>query len=117
MSDESAFDTSARAGATITCAVELFGLARILAGQKHVDVSLRAGATARDLLAAVADLHPQLAGRVLRPDLAGVTEGHSLSINGLAFVSDPGLVVLHDGDRLLILANAAGGSSPRRHPA
>jgi hypothetical protein len=115
MGEEHACATPDPAGATIACAVELYGLARILVGQKHVDVSLRAGATARDLLAAVAELHPQLAGRVLRPDLAGVTEGHSLSINGLAFVSDPGLVVLHDGDRLLILANAAGGSLPRRH--
>ncbi len=113
MSDERDVDLPEGPGATIACVVELYGLARILAERKHMDVRLRAGATARDLLAAVGEQQPALVGRVLRPDLSGVTEGHSLSLNGRAFVSDPELIALQDADRLLILANAAGGDCPR----
>jgi hypothetical protein len=109
-------DTPIEGDRGIVCAVEMYGLARILAETKSVEVRLPTGATASDLLAAVAARHPSLVGRVVRPDFSGVTEGHSLSINALDFVPEASSAILKDGDRLLILANAAGGAATGRLP-
>ncbi len=96
-------------GGEIGCIVELYGLARVLVGQKLIEVRLPAGASVQDLLAELGARRPDLVGRVLRDDCSGVTEGQSLAINGLSFVEEPASVTLKHGDRVLILANAAGG--------
>jgi len=97
-------------GKAIVCTVELYGLARVLAGEKTVELQLGVGATVRDALSELGLARPELVGRVLKDDLSGVTEGHSLALDGTTFVDDPKSVTLHGGERVLILANAAGGA-------
>ena len=107
-------ESTASDAGDIRCTVELFGLARVLAGARSVEVSVHAGATVGELLATLGAARPVLVGRVLRAEGGGVTEGHSLSLNGLTFVDHPDSTPLRAGDRVLILANAAGGSSDVR---
>ncbi len=90
------------------CRVELFGVARLLAGVKQVEVELDEGATVRGVLRGLARRCPGLVGAVIRPDLTGLVEGHVLNLNGLSFVADAGAPVA-PGDALLLLSSSAGG--------
>lgn len=90
------------------CRVELFGLARSIVGERALEVDLPGDATVTDALARLAADHPALVGRVIRPDGAGLTEGHILNLNGREFVEDAATAI-SPGDTLLILSNTAGG--------
>jgi hypothetical protein len=71
-------------------------------------LTLPSGASIRDVLGALAERLPALAGRVIGATATGLIEGYACNVNGLDFVRDPGACV-NRGDRLVILSADAGG--------
>jgi molybdenum cofactor guanylyltransferase len=97
-----------RAGHSIQCTVELFGIARLLARTSAIALALPAGATFSDAFAALGEKLPVLVGRVISADRTRLVEGYACNRNGLAFVRTPTAVV-NPGDSLVILSADAGG--------
>ena len=100
------------------CTVELLGVARLRAARRAVEVrpgercSGHGGggaATVADALSALAAACPALVGPVLTPDGRSLCTGYLLNRNGREFV-DRTDAPLFDGDRLLLISSAAGGS-------
>jgi hypothetical protein len=92
----------------VTCSVELFGTAQLLAKTKSVSVSVPAPATVGGALIALSIRLPVLAGRVIDIERRRLSSGYACNINGRDFVRDPAAAI-RPGDRLLILAADAGG--------
>ena len=92
----------------ISCTVELFGVARLLAKTQAVFLSLPHEATLSDVYSALAERLPILVGRVIAPDWGSLSAGYACNINGLDFAHDPDVKV-KPGDRVLILSSDAGG--------
>ena len=92
----------------ISCVVELFGVARLLAKTRTISISLPHGATLRHVLAALSDRLPVLVGRVIDSDRTTLVAGFACNINGLDFVHDPALII-QPNDRVFILSADAGG--------
>lgn len=90
------------------CTVELFGVARLIAGTTEVPVTLAAAATCSDAFTALLTRYPALGGRVIARDGSGLLAGYACNVNGRAFVRDTS-TPLNSGDRILILAADAGG--------
>jgi len=97
-----------RAGHSIQCTVELFGIARLLARTSSIALTLPAGATFSDAFAALAEKLPALVGRVISADRTRLVDGYGCNLNGLAFVRTPTAEV-NPGDSLIILSADAGG--------
>jgi molybdopterin converting factor small subunit len=101
-------DTEHATAELVTVTVELFGHARILCGRREIDVRVSATARAADLAAALSEACPELVGRVIRDDGAGLQESYTFNVNGTAFVTDGGLQ-LEAGDSVLLFSSQAGG--------
>ena len=93
---------------SLTCTVELFGVARLLTKTKEVSLSLPQQATLSHVCQALAAEHPVLLGRVINPDRSSLSSGYSCNINGLEFVRNPNAKV-NPGDKIFILSADAGG--------
>ncbi len=76
--------------------VELFGVPRLLTGEKAVDVA-----------AALARTFPGLAGPVIDPSTAWLTEGYTFVIDE-RFTRDPRLIIA-PGSPVLLVSSLAGG--------
>ncbi len=94
--------------APVSCTVELFGVARLLAKTQEVSLSLPTDATLTHVLSAVAQRLPVLVGRVIHPDKMDLLAGFACNINGTNFVRDPDIKI-HRHDRIFILSADAGG--------
>jgi molybdenum cofactor guanylyltransferase len=92
----------------VTCTVELFGVARLLAKTKEVSLSLPPGATLSQVYSALGARLPMLLGRVIRPDGSDLFTGYACNLNGLDFVRTP-TARISSGDKIFILAADAGG--------
>src|SRR5439155_14363791 len=92
----------------LTCTVELFGVARLKAKTAMVPLTLPAGATLGDALAALAEMVPELIGSVLTADRRALTSGYACNLNGTEFTRDLHTLI-RPGDSLLILSSDAGG--------
>jgi hypothetical protein len=90
------------------CVVELYGVARMLAGTRQVVLDLAAPVPLHAVVAALAERCPALCGPVLDVRLGRVAEGYVLNRNGRDFLAATDLQV-RPGDRLLLLSSAAGG--------
>ncbi len=90
------------------CVVELFGVARMLAGRRELAVTLPDGATLGDVFSAVSSQLPTLAGRVIASKGGALADGYACNVNGLDFVRDAAASV-NAGDRILIVSADAGG--------
>jgi molybdopterin-guanine dinucleotide biosynthesis protein A len=95
-------------GRDLTCTVELFGTAQLLAKAKTVSLSLPPEATLSGALSSLAEKVPVLVGRVITPERNRLASGFACNINGLNFVRDPSARIA-SGDRILILSADAGG--------
>jgi molybdopterin-guanine dinucleotide biosynthesis protein A len=95
-----------RAKNSIPVCVELFGVPRMLAKTKSVTLELAAGATLAQVLSALAEKLPMLAGRVI--GASGLISGYTCNINGLDFVRTPNAKI-KSGDKIFILSADAGG--------
>ncbi|HKX51734.1 MAG TPA: NTP transferase domain-containing protein [Candidatus Binatia bacterium] len=94
--------------APLSCTVELFGVARLLAKTKVISLSLSGDATLTHVLSAVAQRLPVLVGRVIHTDGTDLLAGFACNINGTNFVRDPNTKI-HPQDRIFILSADAGG--------
>ncbi len=92
----------------LTCTVELFGAARLLAKTREVSLSLPQEATLSHVFSALAERAPVLVGRVINSDGGGLFSGYTCNINGLDFVRAPSAKI-HSGDKIFILSADAGG--------
>ena len=88
----------------VTLHVELFGVPRLLAGERTL---LAAGETLGELAADLAKRHPVLAGRVLDPESGWPLDGYSFVV-AERFTRDPSHP-LREGTTVLLVASAAGG--------
>lgn len=95
-------------GSFLSCTVELFGSAQLLAKAKTVSLALPSEPTLARVLSALAEKLPMLVGRVIAPEKNRLASGFACNINGLAFVRDPSAKIA-SGDRILILSADAGG--------
>ena len=107
-------NSAATVGNTVLVTVELFGMARVRAGVRRVDLAVDPRAPIAALLGAAARECPGLMGNALcRADdgTVAVADGYALNRNGLAFLSPDADVPLDwaAGDSLLLLSNQAGG--------
>ena len=94
--------------APVSCTVELFGVARLLAKTREISLALPADATLAHALSAVARRLPVLVGRVIHPDEMNLLAGFACNINGTNFVRDRDTKI-HRHDRIFILSADAGG--------
>jgi molybdenum cofactor guanylyltransferase len=92
----------------VSCTVELFGMARMLAKTKMVDVELPHQATLSDVFSELAKKLPTLVGRVITLEKNQLVSGCACNVNGLDFVRNAAAKV-KSGDRILILSADAGG--------
>jgi molybdopterin-guanine dinucleotide biosynthesis protein A len=92
----------------VSCTVELFGMARLLAKTKMVDLALPQQATLSDVFFELAEKWPTLVGRVINSEKNNLISGCACNVNGLDFVRNPAAKV-KAGDRILILSADAGG--------
>lgn len=99
---------AARPAASISCTVELFGVARLISKASQVTLDLPAGAALSHVLTALAAAQPALVGRVINPGRDGLVDGYACNVNGLGFVRSWTTPVT-PGDSILILAADAGG--------
>ena len=93
---------------SVTCTVELFGAARLLAKTREISLALPAGATLADVYSALAAKLPILLGRVITADGTNLFSGYACNINGLNFIRSPTAKV-NSGDKIFILSADAGG--------
>jgi molybdopterin converting factor small subunit len=95
------------------CRVELYGSAQLLAGRREVAIAVTPGMTLADLVAALTERLPALAGVVLDPARGAPADGFIFNRNGRDFLTDLTAEV-RPGDRLLLLASVAGGAGDHR---
>ena len=93
---------------SLTCTVELFGAARLLAKTREVVLALPQEATLSHVFSALAERVPVLVGRVIHSDGSSLFSGYTCNINGLDFVRAPSARI-HSGDKIFILSADAGG--------
>ena len=93
---------------SLTCTVELFGAARLLAKTREVALALPQEATLSQVFSALAERVPVLVGRVIHSDGGSLFSGYTCNINGLDFVRAPSARI-HSGDKIFILSADAGG--------
>jgi molybdopterin-guanine dinucleotide biosynthesis protein A len=93
---------------SMTCTVELFGVARLLAKIPKITLTLPQDATAADLFSAMAAKLPVLVGKVIKPDAKGLISGHACNLNGRDFMRDASFKI-HAGDCVFIISADAGG--------
>ena len=93
---------------SLTCTVELFGAARLLAKTREVSLALPQEATLSHVFSALAEQVPVLVGRVINSDGGSLFSGYTCNINGLDFVRTPSARI-HSGDKIFILSADAGG--------
>lgn len=96
------------ANSSLTCTVELFGVARLRAKTAEVSLELPQDATLAHVFLALAERLPALVGAVIAPEKDSLTSGHACNINGRDFVRSPGAKV-NPGDRIFIVSADAGG--------
>ena len=103
-----AVDSESISNSLITCTVELFSVARLVAKTPKVSLDLPPEATLSLVFSTLADKLPALVGPVITRDKNGLTGGNTCNINGRQFVRDPSVKV-HPGDEIFIISSDAGG--------
>ncbi len=93
---------------SVSCQVELFGIARLTAGKKSLLVSLPIEATVRDAIVGLIERCPELSGKVSDANGTRLLPGYALNINGVSFVDDLD-IRLQAGDALIVLSADSGG--------
>jgi hypothetical protein len=86
--------------------VELFGVPRLLVGQRHLTIE-SSGLTLADAARALAAAYPVLVGKVLDPATGWPLDGYSFAVD-TRFTRDPSASVAA-GAALLLVSSQAGG--------
>lgn len=101
-------ETCGRRIAMFTCIIGLYGLPRGIVDGHQVEVELKDEASLTDVIAALRRGLPKLEGPVILTGEDKLTEHYALNING-RFYSDDKEIRVRSGDRVALLALAAGG--------
>lgn len=91
-----------------TCTVEIFGLPEEIRSQQKVEVSLRDGASLKDVILVLKRKVPALEGPVIRLGTDQLLDHFGFYVNGRCYASDED-VQLKKGDHIALLALATGG--------
>ena len=94
--------------ATIGVTVELFGMARIIAGRYQVIIRIGESTDSGEVAKLLALACPELVGKVILDDRTGLQDSYILNLNGTEF-ADRGRFQLKQGDSLLLFSSQAGG--------
>jgi len=90
--------------------IELFGLSRLIAGEREITLELPQGSTFRDVVRALVDRYPGMIGDVVQGDCETMQAPNILNLDGKRMIQphqmDEGL---HDGDRIILMSMSAGG--------
>lgn len=90
--------------------IELFGLSRIIAGEKMVTLNFNQEATFRDAVRALAQRYPDMLGDVIQADGETLQPPNILNLNGRRMIQ-PHQVdeSIRDGDKIFLISMSAGG--------
>ncbi len=90
--------------------VELFGLSRLIAGEREITLTLEEGATFRDVVRALAKQYPEMIGDVVQPDGETMQAPNILNLDGRRMIQPHQMDEnLGDGDRIIVMSMSAGG--------
>ncbi len=90
--------------------VELFGLPRLIAGEKRITLRLEENATFRDVVRALARRYPDMVGDVIQTDGETMQPPNILNLDGRRMVHPHHTCEsLNDGDRIIVMSMSAGG--------
>jgi molybdopterin converting factor small subunit len=90
------------------CVIGLFGLPRGITGGHKVEVELKDEASLTDVIAALRRKIPKLEGPVILTGEDKLTDHYAFNINGRFYIDDKDIRI-HSGDKVGLLALAAGG--------
>lgn len=90
----------------VTLHVELFGVPRLLVGQRHLTIQSN-GPTLAEAARALAAAHPELLGKVLEPGTGWPLEGYTFAVE-TRFTRDPATPLRPDTSLLLVSSQAGG---------
>jgi molybdopterin converting factor small subunit len=89
------------------CVIGLFGL-RHITDKREVEVELKDEASLTDLIVALRREIPKLVGPVILVEEDKLTDHYAFNINGRFYIDDKEIRI-HSGDKVGLLALAAGG--------
>ncbi len=90
--------------------VELFGLPRLIAGEREVTLRLEERATFRDVVRTLVRQYPDMVGDVVQPDGETMQPPNILNLDGRRMVQPHQMdESLSDGDRIIVMSMSAGG--------
>ncbi len=90
--------------------VELFGLPRLIAGEKMIMLIFKQDATFRDAVRLLAQRYPDMIGDVIQADGETLQPPNILNLNGRRMIQ-PHQVdeTIKDGDTIVLMSMSAGG--------
>lgn len=95
---------------TIRIRMELFGLPRLIAGETEIALTLKEGATFRDVVRALVRKYPEMIGDVVQADGETMQPPNILNLDGKRMVQAHQMnESLSDGDRIILMSMSAGG--------
>ena len=90
--------------------VELFGLSRLIAGEKEITLTLEEDATFRDVVRALVKKYPDMVGDVVQADGETMQSPNILNLDGRRMIQPHQMDErLGDGDRIILMSMSAGG--------
>lgn len=90
--------------------VELFGLPRLIAGEKEITLRLKQDATFRDVVRALVRRYPDMIGDVVQADGETLQEPNILNLDGRRMIQAHQMDdSLGAGDRIILMSMSAGG--------
>jgi len=90
--------------------VELFGLPRLIAGEREVTLRLKDRATFRDVVRALVQQYPDMVGDVVQADGETMQAPNILNLDGRRMIQPHQMdEALSDGDRVILMSMSAGG--------
>ncbi|RLC67944.1 MAG: hypothetical protein DRI48_00960 [Chloroflexi bacterium] len=90
--------------------VELFGVSRLVAGEKEITLDVEEGATFRDVVRKLAEKYPGMIGDVIQPDCETLHPPNILNLNAQRMIQPHQMdESLSDGDRIILMSMSAGG--------
>ena len=90
--------------------VELFGLSRLIAGEKEITLRLDEGVTFRDAVRALVRKYPEMIGDVVQADGETMQPPNILNLDGRRMIQPHQMdESLSNGDRIILMSMSAGG--------
>lgn len=90
--------------------VELFGLPRLIAGERQVTLRLEEGATFKDVVRTLVGRFPDMVGDVVQADGETMQPPNILNLDGKRMVQPYQMDESpSDGDRIVVMSMSAGG--------